>query len=71
MCLDRIARRVGNRAYLKARLDLKPEQMTAWNAFAKAADDADVKDKARCNALPAEMKERPKLRRSPDHAKRR
>ena len=59
MCLDLIARRAGNRTYIKVRLDLKPEQMTAWNAFAKASDDADVKDTARCNALPTEMKERP------------
>ena len=51
-CLDQIARRAGNRTYLKVRLDLKAEQMTAWNAFAKASDDADVKDTARCNALP-------------------
>ena len=59
MCLDLIARRAGNRTYIKTRLELKPEQMTAWNAFAKASDDADVKDTARCNALPTEMKERP------------
>ena len=59
VCLDQIARRAGNRTYLKVRLDLKPEQTTAWNAFAKASDDADVKDTARCNALPTEMKERP------------
>lgn len=58
-CLDRVARRAGNRTYLKIKLDLKPEQMTAWNNFAKASDDADVKDTARCNALPTEMKERP------------
>lgn len=58
-CLDRIARRAGSRAYLKVRLDLKPEQTTSWNAFAKASDDADVKDTARCNALPTEMKDRP------------
>jgi hypothetical protein len=58
-CLDHIARRAGNRTYIKTRLELKPEQMTAWNAFAKASDDADVKDIARCNALPTEMKERP------------
>ena len=58
-CLDHIARRAGNRTYIKTRLELKPEQMTAWNAFAKASDDADVKDTARCNALPTEMKERP------------
>jgi hypothetical protein len=58
-CLDRIARRAGNRTYVKIRLELTPEQMTAWNAFAKASDDADVKETARCNALPSEMKERP------------
>ena len=28
-CLDRVARRAGNRTYLKIKLDLKPEQMTA------------------------------------------
>src|SRR5262245_57510398 len=58
-CLDRVARRAGNRTYLKVKLDLKPEQMTAWDNFAKASDDADVKDTARCNALPTDMKERP------------
>jgi len=58
-CLDRVARRAGNRTYLKIKLDLKPEQMMAWDAFAKASDAADVKDTARCNALPSEMKDRP------------
>ncbi|MFO1086762.1 MAG: Spy/CpxP family protein refolding chaperone [Reyranellaceae bacterium] len=58
-CLDQIARRAGNRAYIRLRLDLKSDQMAAWNAFAKASDDADVKDVARCNALPTEMKDRP------------
>ena len=58
-CLDRVARRAGNRTYLKIKLDLKPEQMTAWDAFAKASDAADVKDTARFNALPTDMKERP------------
>jgi hypothetical protein len=58
-CLDRVARRAGNRTYLKVKLELKPEQMPAWDAFAKASDAADVKDTARCNALPSEMKERP------------
>ncbi|MBX9946188.1 MAG: Spy/CpxP family protein refolding chaperone [Reyranella sp.] len=59
MCLDQVARRIGNRAYIKARLELKPEQMAAWNAFEKAADDASAKSNARCATLPAEMKERP------------
>ena len=59
MCLDMAARRVGDRAYLKARLELKPDQMTAWNAFEKAADEASAKSMARCQTLPTEMKERP------------
>ena len=56
MCFERNARKVGARAYLKSRLDLKPEQMTAWNAFEKAADDATAKDKARCATLPVDVK---------------
>lgn len=59
MCLDMAARRIGDRAYLKARLELKPDQMTAWNAFEKAADEASTKTMARCQSLPTEMKERP------------
>jgi len=59
MCSEQVARRIGNRAYLKARLDLKPEQMTLWNNFEKAADEASAKDKARCAALPAEIKTPP------------
>jgi hypothetical protein len=58
-CLDRVAHRAGARAYLKVRLELKPEQMTPWNAFAQAADAADAKETTRCNALPTDMKERP------------
>lgn len=54
-CENRIARRVGARAYLKERLDLKPDQMSAWDAFQKAADAASAKEKARCAALPTEM----------------
>jgi len=59
MCLDMVARRIGDRAYIKARLELKPEQMTAWNSFEKAADEASAKSMARCQTLPTEMKERP------------
>ena len=59
MCTEQVARRIGNRAYLKARLDLKPEQMTLWNNFEKAADEASAKDKARCASLPAEIKTPP------------
>jgi hypothetical protein len=59
MCEDKIARRIGDRAYLKARLDLKAEQMALWTTFEKAADEASAKEKARCASLPAEMTERP------------
>lgn len=59
ICLDRVARRLGNRTYIKVKLDLKPEQMGAWNAFEKASDDASAKTKAYCATLPAELKERP------------
>ena len=58
-CEERIARRIGARAYLKAKLDLKPDQVSTWDAFQKAADDQSAKDKAKCAALPTEMKEPP------------
>jgi hypothetical protein len=67
-CEERIARRIGSRAYLKARLDLKPEQMSAWDAFQKAADEASAKEKAKCAALPTEMKDPPSF---PDRLNRR
>jgi hypothetical protein len=60
-CEERIARRIGARAYLKAKLDLKPEQMSAWDAFQKAADEASTKEKARCASLPNEVKDPPSL----------
>jgi len=55
-CEDRIARRIGNRAYLKARLDLKADQVPAWDAFQKAADEASAREKTKCASLPTEMK---------------
>jgi hypothetical protein len=55
-CEDRIARRIGNRAYLKARLDLKADQVAAWDAFQKAADEASAREKATCAGLPTETK---------------
>ena len=58
-CEDRIARRIGNRAYLKARLDLKADQVPAWDAFQKAADEASAKEKAKCASLPTEIKTPP------------
>src|SRR4029079_6788814 len=60
-CEERVARRIGHRAYLKAKLDLKPDQMSAWDAFQKVADEASAKEKARCASLPTEMKDPPTL----------
>jgi hypothetical protein len=59
MCEEHIARRIGNRAYLKSRLDLKPEQLSAWDTFEKAADEASAKEKAKCASLPTEIKTPP------------
>jgi len=61
MCLEHVAHRIGYRAYLKAKLDLKPEQVSAWNTFEKAADAVSVKDKARCASLPTDVKTPPKF----------
>jgi hypothetical protein len=58
-CEERVARRIGNRAYLKAKLDIKADQMSAWDAYQKAADAQTAKDKTKCASLPAEMKEPP------------
>jgi hypothetical protein len=56
MCEVHVARRIGNRAYLKSRLNLKPEQMNAWNTFEKTADEASAKEKTFCASLPTEIK---------------
>ena len=55
-CEDRVARRIGSRAYLKSKLDLKADQMSAWDAFQKAADEASAKEKAKCASFPTEVK---------------
>ena len=39
--------------------DAFAHELLGMNAFAKAADDADVTETTRCNALPTDMKERP------------
>jgi len=59
MCEEHIARRIGNRAYLKERLDLKGDQLSAWDTFQKTADEASAKEKAKCASLPTEMKTQP------------
>ncbi|MFI4999604.1 MAG: Spy/CpxP family protein refolding chaperone [Reyranellales bacterium] len=58
-CQEVVARRAGNRAYIKVRLELKPEQMPAWSAFEKAADEVTAKANAKCATLPTDAKTRP------------
>jgi hypothetical protein len=60
-CKEGVARHIGQRAYQKVVLELKPSQMTLWAAFENAADDVDAKEMARCSALPLELKESPTL----------
>src|SRR6185436_19417969 len=60
-CEERVARRIGNRAYLKSKLDLKADQMPAWDAYQKAADDASAKEKAKCASFPTEVKTPPSM----------
>ena len=59
MCQESVARRIGMRAYLKAKLDLKAEQMAAWAAYEKAADEVSAKSKARCVAMPEKVETPP------------
>lgn len=59
MCQESVARRIGMRAYMKAKLDLKAEQMAAWNAYEKAADEVSAKSKARCTAMPEKVETPP------------
>ena len=44
---------------MKTRLELKHEQMTAWSAFEKAADEVSAKENAKCAALQEDRKTRP------------
>ena len=59
MCQESVARRIGMRAYLKAKLDLKAEQMAAWTTYEKAADEVSAKSKARCAAMPEKVETAP------------
>ena len=60
-CEERVARRIGHRAYLKSKLDLKPDQMPVWDAFQKAADEASAKEKAKCATFPTDVKTPPSM----------
>jgi hypothetical protein len=50
-CLDRMARHAALRAYLKARLDLSPQQLPAWQDFESAATESDAEERQACAQL--------------------
>jgi LTXXQ motif family protein len=52
-CLDRMARHAALRAYLKARLDLSPQQLPAWQDFESAATESDAEERQACALLAA------------------
>lgn len=50
-CLDMVARHAGVRAYLKARLNLSPQQLAAWQDFENAATESEPEDRQACAKL--------------------
>jgi hypothetical protein len=58
-CEERVAYRIGHRADLRDKLELRAEQTAFWDAFEKASEEANAKDRARCAALPEEREIRP------------
>ena len=51
-CLDRLAHRAAARAYLKARLDLTPQQLPIWQELDAVAIDVDAAERQACAKLP-------------------
>ena len=50
-CLDRMARQAALRAYVKARLDLSPQQLPPWQDFENAATESDAEERQACAQL--------------------
>ncbi len=53
ICVDRIARRLAVRAYLKDRLNLDAQQLSAWQDFENAATEADTEERQGCSKMAA------------------
>jgi hypothetical protein len=53
ICVDRIARRLALRAYLKERLNLNAQQLSAWQDFENAATEADTEERLGCSKMAA------------------
>lgn len=51
-CLDRLAHRAAARAYLKARLDLTPQQLPIWQELDAVVIDGDAEERHACAKLP-------------------
>lgn len=52
VCLDRLAHRAAGRAYLKARLDLTPQQLPLWQELDDVAAEDDAEERQTCSKLP-------------------
>lgn len=56
-CLDMMAHRAAGRAYLKARLDLTPQQLPAWQELETVAGQDEAEERRVCASLPAKPDE--------------
>ena len=53
VCADSLAHRAAARAYLKARLDLTPQQLPMWQELDAVATEGDMEERQACAKLPA------------------
>lgn len=62
-CLDRLAHRAAARAYLKARLDLTPQQLPIWQELDAVAIEVDAAERQACAKLPPRLADQAILQR--------
>ena len=62
-CLDRLAHRAAGRAYLKARLDLTPQQLPIWQELDTVVTDGDAEERQACAKVPSKPADRSILQR--------
>jgi len=53
-CLEGLAHRAAGRAYLKARLDLSPQQLAIWQEIDSISSESDAGERQACAKLPPE-----------------
>lgn len=56
-CLDMLAKQAGGRAYLKARLNLTPQQVLIWQEFETAATEGEQEEHQACTKASAKPDE--------------